>query len=102
VPAHSGESQYVDRDGGRWERLSEKGRFLQGFPVLHCLYGLAPSQPGTVYEQQGRLMIPSNARAGEYGVALGFAQSYPPKYGHWVNLPDEHSILVRSRPLPTN
>jgi hypothetical protein len=102
VPAHTRESPDAGSDGDRWERLSEKGLFLQGFPVLHCLYGLAPSPPGTVYEQQGRLMIPSNAQAGEYRLALGFAQSYPPKYEHWMTLPEDHSILVCSRPLPAN
>ncbi len=82
--------------------LREKGLFVQGFPVLHCLYGLPASPPGTVYEQSGRIMIPSNAPTGGYVVRIGFAESYPPKYTHWTDLGDDHVLRVRGRPLPTN
>jgi hypothetical protein len=85
-----------------WERLADKLLLVQGFPVLHGLWGLRASPPGTVYEQRGRIMIPSNAPAGDYSVAIASAQSYPPRYERWTDLRDLVQLTVSPRGLPTN
>jgi len=65
----------------------EKNVFsVQGYPVLYGLWGLGASPAGTVYEQRGKVIVPTNLPAGEYGVEVGFAQSYPPEYGGWVGV----------------
>jgi len=87
---------------GSWGRLSAKGQFVQGFPVAYGLRGLAASPPGTIYEQKGSIIIPSNAPSGEYGLEIGFAPSYPPQYQEWFELGEEAVLRVRARPLPTN
>ncbi len=85
-----------------WQQLSKKGRFVQGFPVIYGLRGLAPSPAGTVYEQEGKFIVPSNAPPGEYVVQVAFAPSYPPEYEQWVDADIGRMLLVRPRPLPTN
>jgi hypothetical protein len=85
-----------------WQQLSKKGRFVQGFPVVYGLRGLAPSPAGTVYEQEGRFIVPSNAPPGEYAVQVAFAPSYPPEYEQWVDAGVGNVLLVRPHPLPTN
>lgn len=85
-----------------WGRLSAKGQFVQGFPVAYGLRGLAASPPGTIYEQKGSIIIPSNAPSGEYVLEIGFAPSYPPQYQEWCELGEEAVLRVRARPLPTN
>ncbi|MBN1459074.1 MAG: hypothetical protein JXA57_06025, partial [Armatimonadetes bacterium] len=83
-----------------WERLSKKGRFTQGFPVVYGLRGLAASPAGTVYEQEANFIVPSNAPTGEYEVQVGFAPSYPPEYQDWCG--SGRTLSVQSSPLPTN
>jgi hypothetical protein len=85
-----------------WRRLLGKSCFQQGYPVLYGLWGLDPPPAGTVYEQVGKYIIPSNAPAGDYRVEIGYAQSLPPSYGHWVSLDDRVRIRLRAQPLPTN
>jgi len=46
-------------------------------------------------------MAPSNLPAGEYGVEVGFAPSYPPEYGGWVAV-EGARLRVRARGLPRN
>ncbi len=70
--------------------------------MVYGLWGLNPSPPGTVYEQVGKYILPSNAPSGDYQVEIGYAQSYPPTYDHWVSLGDRVHLRVRSQPLPTN
>jgi hypothetical protein len=85
-----------------WRRLLAKACFQQGYPVVYGLWGLNASPPGTVYEQAGKYIIPSNAPPGDYRVEIGYAQGYPPNYGHWVSLGDQVGVRVRAQPLPTN
>ena len=85
-----------------WERFSEKGKFVQGFPIAYGLTGLSPSPPGTVYAQDGKLIIPSNAPAGSYRLRIAFSADNPPNYQGWTELGDGEWVRVRSRPLPTN
>ena len=85
-----------------WERLVEKGHFVQGFPVGYGLRGLSPSPPGAVYEQEGEIVVPSNAPPGDYALQIAFAPGYPPQYGAWVGLGDGQVLHVRARPLPAN
>jgi hypothetical protein len=85
-----------------WRRLLGKSCFQQGYPVLYGLWNLSPSPAGTVYEQVGKYIIPSNAPAGEYRLELGYAQSLPPRYAHWVSLGDRVLIQVSAGPLPAN
>jgi len=85
-----------------WQRLSEKGRFVQGFPVVYGLRGLVPSPAGMFYEQEGRFIVPSNAPPGEYLVQVGYAPSYPPEYVQWADAGIGQALIVHSRPLPAN
>ena len=85
-----------------WRKLLAKSCFQQGYPVVYGLWGLNASPPGAVYEQAGKYIIPSNAPPGDYRVEIGYAQGYPPSYGHWVSLGDRVQLRVRSQPLPTN
>jgi len=102
VPIGLGNPDGDSASKGYWRRLSAKGQFVQGFPVIYGLRGLAASPPGTVYEQKGRIIVPSNARSGQYALQIGFAPSYPPQYQLWSELSDDDVLLVHSRPLPTN
>jgi len=82
--------------------LTENQALLsQGYPVAYGLWGLPASPPGTVYEQRGMLLAPSNLPAGEYGVEVGFAQSYPPEYGGWEEV-EGVGLTVREVPRPRN
>ena len=81
--------------------IENQALLSQGYPVAYGLWGLPASPPGTVYEQRGKLMAPSNLPAGEYGVEVGFAQSYPPEYGGWVAV-EGARLRVRARALPEN
>jgi hypothetical protein len=85
-----------------WDRLSSKGLFVQGYHLLYALYGLPPCPPGTVCEQQGKLMVPTNAPPGKYTFEIGFAQSYPPHYTDWAPLRDDVALTVHRGTLPTN
>lgn len=83
--------------GRAWTRLAGKGHFVQGFPIGYGLRGLAPSQAGTVYEQEGKLMVPNNAPAGDYVVQVSYAPGYPPEYGEWTDLA-RLRVTTRARP----
>ena len=86
----------------------DKGRFLQGFPLLYGQRDLPPSPPGTAYEQRGTLIIPSNAGAhagvGTYTVEVGFSDVYPPAYGEWAEVLNRDSELIAKNwhGFPTN
>jgi hypothetical protein len=86
----------------RWQQLLAKSCFQQGYPVLYGLWYLSATPTGTVYEQQGKYIIPSNCPSGDYRFEIGYAQSLPPTYGHWVELDARHGVRVRARPFPTN
>jgi hypothetical protein len=79
--------------------LSTKGLFTQAYPVLHGLTQLEPSSAGTVYEQRGLLIIPTNAPPGRYRVRIGFGPRYATEYTGWI---DVGQIEVGARPRPTN
>ncbi len=102
VPIGLGNPDGDSASKGYWRRLSAKGQFVQGFPLVYGLRGLAPSPPGTVYEQKGSIIVPSNAPSGQYALQIGFAPSYPPEYQQWAELSDEDVLIVHARPLPTN
>ena len=86
----------------------DKGRFLQGFPLLYGLRDLLASPPGTAYEQRGTLIIPSNAGAhagvGTYTVEASFSAAYPPQYGQWIEvLGRDSELIAKNRPgFPAN
>ena len=86
----------------RWHRFQRKALLVQGFPVLYGMWGLEASPPDTHYEQSGKIIIPTNAPAGEYSLEVGYAQSYPPDYQHWTGLGSKLKLLVIPRPSPTN
>jgi len=69
-----------------WEKLLTKACLSQGYPVLHGVWGLAPSAPGTVYEQTGQFIVPSNTPPGEYRFEISFSPHYPPSYETWAPL----------------
>jgi len=102
VPTHVRNSAGGGGSQMEWERWSEKGKFVQGFPLVYGLIGISSSPPGTVYEQKGKLIIPSNAPAGGYGLEIGFSPSNPPDYQGWADLGREEWLVVHPRPLPTN
>ena len=79
----------------------EEALLVQGYPVLHGLWGLPASPVGTAYEQRGKIMIPSNLPAGEYALEVGYAESYPPEYGEWVEVGDSR-LRVEAEALPRN
>ena len=79
--------------------LREKGRFVQAFPLVYGLRGLAPTPEGAVYEQRGVVIIPSNGPGGTYRTAMGFSQSMPPEYQGWT---ETGSLQVTAGPLPRN
>ena len=79
--------------------LLAKGRFVQGFPLVHGLPGVGPSPEGTVYEQRGAVIVPTNAPPGTYFAAIGYSEKESPNYGEWVAL---GKFQVESRPRPTN
>ncbi len=78
--------------------LLDKGRFLQGFPLLYGQRDLSPSPPGTAYEQRGTLIIPSNAGAragvGTFTVEVGLSDVHPPEYGQWVEVLNRDNELI--------
>ena len=81
------------------EVLRERGRFVQAFPLLYRLRGLAPTPEGSVYEQRGVVIIPSNGPGGTYRTAMGFSQGMPPAYQGWM---ETGSLQVTAGPLPRN
>jgi hypothetical protein len=101
-PADIAESDTGSASAVRWDRLAAKGRFVQGFPVVYGLRGLAASPLGTIYEQECRFIVPTNTPSGEYAVEIGYAPSYPPEYEQWTRLDSENTLTVHLRPLPTN
>jgi len=84
-----------------WRGLEGKAYLLQEFKPIYGLWGLAPSAPGRVYEQRGKLILPSNLPSGRYTVEMGLALS-PSAYEGWTQLGDRGDLEVQARPLPSN
>lgn len=87
-----------------WVRPRQsKGRFEQGFPLLYGQAGLPPSSPGTVYEQRGTLIIPTDltrAAGGRmYTAWIGFSSTYPPQYAGWT---ETQVLHLEKRAAPAN
>lgn len=84
----------------RFERaLLPKGRFVQGFPVAYGRPDAGPTAAGTVYEQRGSAIVPSNAPAGSYRTFIGIGPKYAGEYQGWIEV---GQLEVRARPLPRN
>ncbi len=78
-------------------------RLFQPFLFGYGQWGPPPSPEGTVYEQRGAVIIPSNAPAGEYHFALAISQPYveqPDQFEGWTTVP--LTLQVTARPLPRN
>jgi hypothetical protein len=84
----------------RFERaLLPKGRFVQGFPVAYGRRDAGPTAAGTVYEQRGSAIVPSNAPGGSYRTFIGIGPKYAGEYQGWIEV---GQLEVRARPLPRN
>jgi hypothetical protein len=82
---------------------SQDVRLFQPFLFVYGQWGLPPSPEGTVYEQRGAVIAPSNAPAGTYHVALAISQPYAEQFEElqgWATLPV--TLEVTARPLPRN
>ena len=82
---------------------NEDVRLFQPFLFGYGQWGLPPSPEGTVYEQRGAVIIPSNAPAGEYHFALAISPPYAERsdqFEGWTTLPA--SLQVAASPLPRN
>jgi hypothetical protein len=88
----------LPQDGFERELLP-KGRFVQGFPLLNSFGPAAPMATNMVFEQRGRLVIPSNGPGGEYSVSMGIGPPYAVEY---QGVTEVARIRVRARPLPRN
>ena len=80
-------------------RLSRDGFFTQAFPLANGERSLGPSVEGTVYEQRGWFIIPTNAAAGTYRTSVGLGPLYREQYTGWA---DVGGIEVQARPRPRN
>ena len=80
--------------------LSAKARVAQVFPLLHGPRAIFPSPPGTVYEQRGLAIVPTNGPSGPYVTAVGMpgGEGDAGEYT-WAAVGE---IWVQPRPLPTN
>ncbi len=86
-----------------WKSLATKAYFEQGFAAVYGLWGmLPPSNPGSLYEQRGKFLVPTNAPAGEYGFDIGYAQAIPIVYDNWASLGDRVKLHLTAAPRPTN
>jgi hypothetical protein len=74
-------------------------RLVQPFPVAYGQWGLAPSLAGTVYQQRGEVIVPTNAAPGEYRVSVAVAPLYSNAYQGWA---DVGRIRIAERPRPRN
>jgi hypothetical protein len=92
VPPGMDLEQFTGRD---WQ----DERLLQAFPVAYGQWGLAPSPAGTARQQQGEIIIPSNASSGAYRIAIAIAPLYVSQYPGWVEIGE---VQVSARPLPRN
>jgi len=92
VPENMSTAQFAQT---QWENE----RLVQAFPVAHGQWGLRPSPEGTVYEQRGELIVPSNAASSGYRVAVGIGPPYASEYQGWLEV---GKMRVRSRSLPRN
>jgi len=84
----------------QWRRVQDKGCFAQTFLPVYGLWGLSPPPPGQAYEQQGRLMIPSNSPPGRYGLEVEVSESASGSTQS-ARL-DAVDLLVHPRALPSN
>jgi hypothetical protein len=82
----------------QFARVAKKGRFVQGFPMLYGLGSSVALSPG-MYEQRGEAIMPSNAAAGEYRVAVGVGPMYAAAYQGWTEV---GKIRIAARPRPRN
>ncbi|MDH4179339.1 MAG: hypothetical protein OEV33_02425, partial [Armatimonadota bacterium] len=80
-------------------RLVPEGRFIQGFPVLYGLHDIGVSPEGTVYEQRGQLIIPTNAPEGKYQVGVGIGPPHAEQYSGWAGVAE---LRIEARPQPRN
>ncbi len=93
----------LDPQGAGRERSAEKraktGRYRQPFPLLAGRWELAPMPEGTMFEQEGMVIVPSNAPPGRWAVSVGLG----PMYGtDQVGLTPVGEIEIVGRPLPSN
>jgi hypothetical protein len=79
--------------------LSRDGFFTQAFPLAYGERSLGPSAEGTVYEQRGWFIVPTNAAAGAYRTFVGLGPLYLEEYTGWT---DVGGIQVQARPRPRN
>ncbi len=79
--------------------LSRKGHFVQAFPLLCGSRDLGPSPEGTVYEQRGSLIVPTNTPPGACRVVVGLGPVYQGQYEGWAEV---GTIRVEARPKPRN
>ena len=80
--------------------LSAKARLAQVFPLLHGPRAIGPSPPGTVFEQRGSAIMPTNGPPGPYMTAVGMSRGEADTGDYlWAAVGE---IRVEARPLPTN
>lgn len=92
----------VEMDPARFRRrLLPRGRFLQGFPLVYGLRDLGPTPEGAVYEQQGVLIVPTNAPPGPHAVRVAVGPPWAEFEGYrgWTEVA---RLMVQPRPRPTN
>ncbi len=79
--------------------LSRDGFFTQAFPLAYGERSPGASAEGSVYEQSGFFIIPTNAPAGTYRTFVGLGPLYLEQYTGWA---DVGGIQVQARPRPRN
>ncbi len=80
-------------------RLSRDGFFLQAFPLASGQRELGASPQGTIYEQRGWFIIPTNTPPGTCRTAIGLGPLYLEQYVGWTEV---GRIEVQARPRPRN
>lgn len=82
------------------ERLREKGRFVQAFPLMEGQWRRTPTPTGEVYVQRGQVVVPTNCPAGSSRVAVGVSRMYhTEELSGWTEL---GRLEVAARPRPKN
>lgn len=74
-------------------------RLVQPFPLVYGQWGTSPAPAGTAYEQQGQIIIPTNAAAGDYRLAVALAPLYSIDYQGWIEI---GQLRVHAGPRPRN
>ncbi len=80
------------------QRLSRDGFFVQAFPLVGEQQPEA-SPEGTVYEQRGWFIIPTNTPPGLGRTVIGIGPLYREQYVGWTEV---GTIQVHARPRPAN